>query len=246
MMSNPSQLPNIDAQIAYYNSRWSGYRFGNFLELERCAAILDRLVATRLSFNPRICDLGCGSGWLAGILGIFGETTGVDLSDVAARAASERFPHVRFEAANIFEWRHSLAYFDVVVSQEVIEHVEDQARYLQIANDLLKPGGYLIITTPNAKAFHAAPLAKQKAWSNQPIENWVDARQLECLLSLCFRDIEITTIVPSFADSGFHRVANSFKVQRLLDAFGLGKIWRALMYRCGYGLHLVALARKTR
>jgi|GraSoiStandDraft_41_1057321.scaffolds.fasta_scaffold03472_12 2-polyprenyl-3-methyl-5-hydroxy-6-metoxy-1,4-benzoquinol methylase len=242
-MSSSGQLPGIDAQTAYYNSRWSGYGFGNALELQRCAAILDHLVATGF-LRPRICDLGCGSGWLAGILGIFGETTGVDLSDVAARAASERFPHVHFEAANIFEWRHPLAYFDVVVSQEVLEHVEDQARYLQIANDLLKPGGYLIITTPNAKAFHAAPLAKQKAWSNQPIENWVDARQLRYLLSVCFRHIEITSIIPSFADSGFHRVANSFKVQRFLDAFGLGRPWRTLMYRCGYGLHLVALARK--
>ena len=40
-------------------------------------------------------------------------------------------------------------HFDVVVSQEVIAHVPDQAAYLEKAADVLRRDGYLIITTPN-------------------------------------------------------------------------------------------------
>ena len=233
----------IAAQIAYYNARWPNFEFGNTLELERCTGILDRLCSTGL-LHPRICDFGCGAGWLSAILGLFGPTIGVDLSDAGMRSASERFPHVQYEAANIFEWAHERNYFDVVVSQEVIEHVEDQAAFVQVACDLLKPGGYLILTTPNASAFNAMPMEARKAWSNQPIENWIDRRQLKDLLRPRFEEIQISTIITGMGTAGLHRIVNSHKVAMIWGYLGLGGFWRKTTYRLGYGLHLIASARK--
>jgi hypothetical protein len=47
----------------------------------------------------------------------------------------------------------------------VIEHVEEQARYVEVAYNLLKPGGRLILTSPNSHAVAAMPPQSQ---SHQP------------------------------------------------------------------------------
>jgi 2-polyprenyl-3-methyl-5-hydroxy-6-metoxy-1,4-benzoquinol methylase len=239
-----SESKDLAAQVDYYNSLWKNYTYRNTFELERCVAILDRLLSTGL-LQPRICDLGCGAGWLSAILGSFGETTGVDLSDVAVEAASKRYPHVQFLAADILRWDHPKEAFDVVVSQEVLEHVEDHAAYLSVARGLLRPGGYLILTTPNAPAFYAMTDEQRGAWKPQPIENWVDARQLRRLLLAQFRDVQISTVIHSPGTAGFHRAANSVKLQTCARWLGCGKIWRATMHRLGYGLHIVGIARKA-
>lgn len=171
----------IDLQRQFYNDRWHDFTFANRLKLERCIAILEALRSTRIR-EPRIIDLGCGSGWLASILGVFGPTTAVDLSDVAIDEAQKRYSHVNFYQADIMNWEYPEEAFDIAVSQEVIEHVEDQDRYLRIARGLLRTGGFLILTTPNARTFYALPEEVRKAWSNQPIENWISIAELRKLL----------------------------------------------------------------
>ena len=39
---------------------------------------------------------------------------------------------------------------DFVVTFQVIEHVEDPVKFLQVIYQLLKPGGKLLIATPNS------------------------------------------------------------------------------------------------
>ena len=41
-------------------------------------------------------------------------------------------------------------YFDIVVAGELIEHVRNAGRFLDAARESLRPGGVLIVTTPNA------------------------------------------------------------------------------------------------
>src|SRR5580692_8895168 len=121
----------FETQKNYYDQRWTREEFANALQASRCSAILGGLACLQLT-KPNILDLGCGSGWLSAVLAQFGPTTGVDLSDHAVREATKRYPWVTFHAANVLEWdeRSQLGEFDVVVSQEVIEHVPDQMKYL--------------------------------------------------------------------------------------------------------------------
>jgi len=237
-------IRTLEEQIEYYNTRWSSFSYANGLELERCTAILSHVIETGLVY-PRVCDLGCGAGWLSGVLGCFGPTFGMDLSDAAMRSAAERFPYVQFHARDVFQWNSPKEHFDVVVSQEVLEHVGDQAGYLSIAHAILRPGGYLILTTPNARTMNAMEESRRKSWSDQPLENWVTSAQLRSLLLRAgFRDICISTIILGPGSSGIYRVINSCKLQKLAFLFGIGGIWKRASLRAGYGLHFVIRGRK--
>ncbi len=237
--------PEVAEQCSYYTRRWRKFEYANHPETVRMAAVLDYLVDVRLPEHAKIFDLGCGAGWATSILGSFGETLGIDISDVTA--ARERYSHCRFESANILEWEPPLGICDLVVSLEVLEHVEtnEQRVYLRKAYDLLKPGGHLILTTPNKKAMEAIP-GGGRSYSDQPIENWLDPKELRAILrETGFQVKSLGSVLLGIACLGSFRLVNSSKWNRLLEGIGLGGAWRAGACRMNRGLHLTALARKA-
>ena len=233
----------VEQKAAFYDQRWSDFAYANRLKLERCCAILTGLANTKLS-EPAIVDLGCGAGWLSAIVGNFGPTTGVDLSYGAIADAAVKYPYVQFMHADILNWDYPKNAFDVVISQEIIEHVEDQKQYIDIANGLLNDGGYLILTTPNARTMHALSEEARKTWTNQPIENWLTISQLRALLEERFEIVSVTTIILNVGTAGSYRLVNSERLRGLLAKVGLLSMFNSLRGRLGYGLHTVVVAKK--
>src|SRR5688572_19466148 len=187
-----NEMAEIPEQRQFYDERWASFQYPGHLEVERISKVIELLCYVRRF--ERICDLGCGAGWISGVLGHFGKTLGVDLSDV--ERARARFPNCEFISENILEWQHPREAFDVVVSGEVIEHIpySSQGDYLRICFDLLKPGGSLILTTPNKRTMDAIP-GGGRTWSNQPIEDWLDKRQLVRLLERAGFEIKRTSSI---------------------------------------------------
>lgn len=69
-------------------------------------------------------------------------------------------------------------HFDVVILSEVLEHVIDQERCIREIYRVLKPNGYLMLTTPNSGGFHRSMikivlklLRKQYKSNSQIIDN---------------------------------------------------------------------------
>jgi len=234
----------LTTQKEYYDRRWAQEKFINSLQASRCAAILGVIAHLDIS-RPRLLDLGCGSGWLSAILGQLGPTVGVDLSDYAATEARKVYPWVEFHAANIFQWEGAsqLGQFDVVVSQEVIEHVSDKRAYLRIAFDFLKDGGVLIMTTPNARTFAAMQDELRRSWSDQPLEDLLTSQALIQMLRGLFEIVDVTTIIPG-GYKGLHRILNSPRLRRILQALRLNRAFEATCLRAGFGLHILAVAKK--
>lgn len=103
----------------------------------------------------RVLEIGCGDGRLAVELGGRGaHVVAADFSPVAVELAEER---ARREGLENVEARvediHALpdpdASFDVVVSCETIEHVPDPPAAVNELARVLRPGGTLLLTTPN-------------------------------------------------------------------------------------------------
>ena len=234
---------SVEAQKTYYDRRWAEMTWANHLQMERAATIL-RLLRCTGGRGPRILDLGCGGGWLTAILDQFGPSTGIDLSGAAMAEARERHPQIEFLAGDVFAMELEKEAYDIVVSQEVLEHVEDQGGYLDLAADRLKPGGWLILTTPNAWVQARRSPAELEAWGLQPIENWVDRRALAVLLRRRFRVESMTTILPGIGAGGVLMFMNSTKLSRFLRACRLGGFFDRVRCGLGMGLHLAALARK--
>lgn len=146
----------------YYNQRYlDGYRNAlSGYEIARWKA-LDHFIPGILSKNNKVrklLDYGAGSGLFIPLwkkLFEHAEIFATDISSVALEKISEKFPEMKGCCAlvkeNRSEWESQM--FDLVVSIEVMEHVEDLKAYLKDVFRLLKPGGYFIWTTPCANNF---------------------------------------------------------------------------------------------
>lgn len=98
----------------------------------------------------RVLDVGCGTGVNSEKLAAAGlDVTGIDVSPVAieqyrARGFDGRIGDIAAEPPCEPES------FDAVFASEVIEHVADTERMLENCRTALRPGGWLVLTTPNS------------------------------------------------------------------------------------------------
>ncbi|MBW2268252.1 MAG: class I SAM-dependent methyltransferase [Deltaproteobacteria bacterium] len=94
----------------------------------------------------RTLDLGCGSGYgTAALAARRTPLVGLDRirPDAANRGAAS------FVRADLHGIPLRAESFELIVSFQVIEHLEDATRYLEAIARLLTPGGTALITTPN-------------------------------------------------------------------------------------------------
>jgi 2-polyprenyl-3-methyl-5-hydroxy-6-metoxy-1,4-benzoquinol methylase len=101
---------------------------------------------------PKILDLGCGQGHITQAMRqkiSTAEFTALDYSVSAIEYAHDHFPGIDFCVANAYAAPYAKGYFDVVVCNNLWEHVPDPLYLLGGIKDLLKPGGYTIVSTPS-------------------------------------------------------------------------------------------------
>lgn len=98
-----------------------------------------------------VLDAGCGGGDFAEGLKENGyRVYGIDLNKSAIRAAQARGVGTFVLSSLYDDMLHPfrLSHFDAVISVETIEHLYSPRLFLSRANDALRPGGLLVITTP--------------------------------------------------------------------------------------------------
>ena len=101
-----------------------------------------------------VCELGCGSGWLCHRMAEKGfEAIGVDLSESgikSARSVDVKGARFILEAidASLPERIGLTGQCDIVLSNDVIEHLYRPADLIEAARGMLKPGGIMICATP--------------------------------------------------------------------------------------------------
>jgi cyclopropane fatty-acyl-phospholipid synthase-like methyltransferase len=115
-------------------------------------AVLERAAALGLPAGARILDAPCGSGALAAALAERGfAAVGADLDTEAATILGPAFSKVNLNDS--LPWKERT--FDAVFSTEGIEHLENHFSFLREVCRILKPGGILLLTTPNITALRS-------------------------------------------------------------------------------------------
>lgn len=108
--------------------------------------------ASQFVANKNVLDIACGTGYGSEMLAKAGaaHVDGVDLSPSNIEYAKAHHQHekITFRTGDITTYTSDTKY-DVVVSFETIEHVQDYHKTLANLYQLLLPGGRLIISTPN-------------------------------------------------------------------------------------------------
>jgi 2-polyprenyl-3-methyl-5-hydroxy-6-metoxy-1,4-benzoquinol methylase len=105
--------------------------------------------------NAAIVDVGCGSGKLLYLFKImqYKNITGVDISPEQVKLARQVVSVV--EEANVLDWLEAYpSKFDLITGLDIIEHLDklEVLRFLDASFKALKPGGRLVLQTPNAES----------------------------------------------------------------------------------------------
>jgi 2-polyprenyl-3-methyl-5-hydroxy-6-metoxy-1,4-benzoquinol methylase len=240
----PADVPSLAAQADYWRQWNLATREGDIHpRMLRQAEIVTAWIEAMKRSRLRILDVGCGSGWLCERLVRFGDVTGLDLSSEMLERAQGKVPAARFVAGSITEIDLPGSTFDVIVSLEVLAHVDDQSTFFSRCARLLKPGGQLMLGTQNRPIYEriediAPPSPNQ-------IRKWVDARQLRRLSAVEFEVQELFSIVPR-GYGGYLRFINSVKLNRALSALISSSRLERLKERLGFGCTLMLRAEKKR
>ncbi len=100
----------------------------------------------------KVLDVGAGSGeLLAKLRGLKWEVEGIDPDPQAAESVL-RNHGIKIETGTLPDAGYPSDHFDAVTMSHVIEHVHDPVALLKECRRVMKPGGSLIISTPNARS----------------------------------------------------------------------------------------------
>ncbi len=100
----------------------------------------------------RLLDVGCGGGeFLVFMQGLGWQVEGVDFDVEAARNASSKGVHVH--VGSLEAQKFAAGTFDAVTMSHFIEHVHHPRQLIKECWRILKPGGRLVMVTPNTGSF---------------------------------------------------------------------------------------------
>ena len=117
--------------------------------------------------KPRLLDVGCAYGYVLEMGKILGyESSGVEVSPAAEFAQSRGLPVFK---GQLHEAKFQDEYFDLVTMIDVIEHLPDPVAFLNDVFRILKPGGQLLILTPNVDNLVAKALGRR--WPHYKAEH---------------------------------------------------------------------------
>lgn len=109
-------------------------------------------IAKPYIINKNVLDVGCWSGQFEHLsVGVVNSIVGIDPGKEAIAYAKEKIPQAKFKVGNALNLKFADKSFEAVIFVEVIEHLPKGAekKALKEIYRVLKPGGYLILSTPN-------------------------------------------------------------------------------------------------
>lgn len=118
----------------------------------QCTIELINSVVENKEDKLNILDLGCGQGHITSIIRkcypSF-EISALDYSISAINYAVEQYNGIDYVVGDAYNPPYAKEYFDIIICNNIWEHVPDPLTLLSKMRRILKPGGYVIISTPN-------------------------------------------------------------------------------------------------
>ncbi|MCE7007935.1 class I SAM-dependent methyltransferase [Kibdelosporangium philippinense] len=101
-----------------------------------------------------VLEAGCGEGYGADLLAQDAKAViGLDYDVLTTEHVARKYPRVAMLRGNLVMLPFASGSIDVVANLQVIEHLWEQERFLAECSRVLRPGGRLLITTPNRITF---------------------------------------------------------------------------------------------
>jgi 2-polyprenyl-3-methyl-5-hydroxy-6-metoxy-1,4-benzoquinol methylase len=160
--------PDDKALQDFYNNSYEVEFHSYFKAVRRRSKITLDGLETHFPQHGRLLEVGCSyGGFLAEARTRGWDVTGVELSETAVEHA--RSLGLRVFSGSLPDQIPDLGEpYDVLVMFHVIEHIPDPLALLESCRKLIKPGGLLILKTPNVESSIAKITGSSWHWISPP------------------------------------------------------------------------------
>lgn len=240
-----SKTDSMVARFWDYESQDWGQKYDKATSyFYRCRTFYEFFMTAGLD-RASILDYGCGSGDITFPMLQSGHSViGVDIAEGMIRKATERAEQSGYASRASYHHlddaglsRISSEKFDVVVCSSVLEYVDDDRSLLRMFHDVLKDGGFLLVSVPDRKSLYCK-LDKWMHANRHLLPGFIPINKLG-YLDIQKRQYDIASFVQEMESTGFQLKAtkhNSITLQRgaLMEKFsnipGIGML-AILMFR---------------
>jgi 2-polyprenyl-3-methyl-5-hydroxy-6-metoxy-1,4-benzoquinol methylase len=156
---NPQPIPEDTGKL--YTGTYYTHKPPEYSKLKRLTRRLKQGGFGRLVWSSmyhqgdkkgRLLEVGSGAGYyLNEMRGLGWTVEGVDFDEGAVKCAKEAYG-LNVQRGTLKECRFPDNTFDAITANHVLEHIHDPFSLLKECLRILKPGGRLVVTCPNAKS----------------------------------------------------------------------------------------------
>jgi len=237
--------PSIAEQIAFYD-RWNEInRAGQLSNISeeiriRGLRVLEHIYSSGHQ-QPRILEVGCGTGWLTELLTDIGTVSAIDLSPRAIEIAAARGIKADLIAGDFFQHAFQEQYYDIGICIETLFYVSDQVEFINKFASLMKPGALVGFSTINKFVYDRR--SDIGAPEEGQVRHWLSKSELRKLLAPHFNLVSIETLEPR-GDTGILQLVNSHKVNAVLERIFSHKRVKHAKEKLGLGGGIVIMAQR--
>lgn len=195
--------------------------------------------------DREVLEIGCATGdLLARIARKGAKAKGIDVSEYAVGVARSRGLSAEVSTMEEYAENHP-ACADIIVGLEVIEHVSSPSRFLRNVAAAIRPGGLLVLSTPNyacAKRFGADWLGFRTSFEHLYFFSLDSLTRLAAAAGFELRYVETTAFLGGPAPRRGFLARQLRRIQTIRYFMNEGGFWSALsaIYATRYSDHLKA------
>jgi ubiquinone/menaquinone biosynthesis C-methylase UbiE len=175
--------------MAEQQLKWTGERLVTSIEDETATEHLHRYkIAMDLCKGKSVIDIACGEGYGSSFLAdVASSVIGVDIDPEAVSFAAAKYKkkNLEYRVGNCAAIPAENESVDVLVSFETIEHHDQHDEMMREVKRVLKPGGLLIISTPDRVQY-----SDMRNFKNSFHVKELTEEEFEILLKKYFKNLE--------------------------------------------------------
>ncbi len=186
--------------------------------------------------GKKLLDLGCGTGEFLVVMQNLGyEVEGVDFNKKAVNIARYHLGIDNVYQEDVINFlKDKQEEYDVITAFEIIEHIDQPKKLLELTFQALKPGGYFAVSIPNRERYFEKitpeiepwdfPYQHLTRWNLEALKRFIESHSFDIILTK--KEIPVGWVMARLRftlESLFKKRKSFGPVEKVRDCFGFKK-----------------------